>query len=80
MKNPNKTILSQSALNMVLACGVLGAALISTGCQSSYAGQTLPSAYFLDDDIQYFPSGPENKLQREAAALKAARAESGIDN
>ena len=80
MKNPNKTILSQSALNMVLACGVLGAALISTGCQSSYAGQTLPSAYFLDDDIQYFPIGPENKLQREAAALKAARAESGIDN
>ena len=80
MKNSNKTILSQPALNLVFACGVLGAALISTGCQSSYGGQTLPSAYFLDDDIQYFPSGPENKLQRETAALKAARAESGIDN
>ncbi len=80
MKNSNKTILPQSALNLVFACGVLGAALISTGCQSSYGGQTLPSAYFLDDDIQYFPSGSEFKLQREAAALKAARAESGIDN
>jgi len=80
MKNSNKTILNQSALNLVLACGVLGAAMISTGCQSSYGGQTLPSAYFLDDDIQYFPSGSEFKLQREAAALKAARSKSGLDN
>ena len=54
--------------------------MISTGCQSSYGGQTLPSAFFLDDDIQYFPSGSEFKLQREAAALKAARSQSGIDN
>ena len=80
MKNSNKTILNQTALNLVIACGVLGAAMTSTGCQSSYGGQTLPSAYFLDDDVQYFPSGSEFKLQREAAALKAARSESGLDN
>ena len=80
MKNSNKTILNQSALNLVIACGVLGAAMISTGCQSSYGGQTLPSAYFLDDDVQYFPSGSEFKLQREAAALKEARSRSGVDN
>ena len=47
----------------------------STGCQMSINGQTLPSAYYLQDDVQYFPSGPEFKLPREAAALRAARAE-----
>jgi hypothetical protein len=41
------------------------------GCQVDVGGQTLPSAYYLQDDIQYFPSGPEFKLSKEAAALKA---------
>ena len=58
------------AVCLVLACG----AFSMTGCQVSVGGQTLPSAYFLDDDIQYFPKGPEFKLSREAAALKEARA------
>ncbi|MCA9137790.1 MAG: hypothetical protein KDB00_13555 [Planctomycetales bacterium] len=47
----------------------------TTGCQVSMNGQTLPSPYYLQDDVQYFPSGPEFKLSREAAALKAARAQ-----
>ena len=52
-------------------CGAsLLAALASTGCQSDYAGQTLPSPYWHTDDIQYFPPGTEFKLPREAAALK----------
>ncbi len=51
----------------------------STGCQVSMNGQTLPSPYYLQDDIQYFPSGPEFKLPREAAALKAARAEEKLN-
>lgn len=53
------------------------AALFSTsvGCQVSLNGQTLPSPYYLQDDVQYFPAGPEFKLPREAAALRAARAE-----
>lgn len=38
-------------------------------------GQTLPSPYYLQDDVQYYPSGPEFKLPLEAAALRAARAE-----
>lgn len=46
---------------------------VSSGCQVSVAGQTLPSPYYLYDDIQYFPAGPENKLANETAALKAAR-------
>ncbi len=56
---------------LVLAClGCGGLAL--TGCQVDVGGQTLPSAYYLQDDIQYFPAGPEFKLSKEAAALKAA--------
>ena len=49
---------------------VLGAfsALGTTGCQIDVGGQTLPSPYYLKDDIQYFPPGPEFKLSREAAA------------
>ena len=59
---------------MVIAAGSLGVAA-NTGCQVQVAGQTLPSAYYLNDDVQYFPAGPENKLSNETAALKAAREE-----
>lgn len=62
------------SLSLVLYGATLFACISMTGCQVSIGGQTLPSAYFLQDDIQYFPKGPEFKLQREAAALKAARA------
>ena len=54
-----------------------GASLI--GCQVDVSGQTLPSAYYLQDDIQYFPAGPEFKLSKEAAALKAFKDQSGGD-
>jgi hypothetical protein len=43
-----------------------------TGCQIDVGGQTLPSPYYLTDDVQYFPPGAEFKLSREAAAQKAA--------
>ena len=58
----------RAALLTGLACGSLGL----TGCQVDIGGQTLPRAYYLQDDIQYFPAGPEFKLSKEAAALKAA--------
>lgn len=64
----------KSNLAASLVCGILlTGSVFSTGCQSSIGGQTLPSAYYTQDDIQYFPRGPEFKLAREAAALKAAR-------
>ena len=53
------------------------AAFTLTGCQVDIGGQTLPSAYYLQDDIQYFPAGPEFKLSKEAAALKAYKKELG---
>ena len=55
------------------ACALTGLAV--TGCQVDVGGQTLPSAYYLQDDIQYFPAGPEFKLSKEAAAQKAYKKE-----
>jgi hypothetical protein len=38
-------------------------------------GQTLPSPWYVVEGVQYFPPGPEFKLSREAAAMKAYKAE-----
>ncbi|MCA9186597.1 MAG: hypothetical protein KDA99_13305 [Planctomycetales bacterium] len=59
-----------------MAVGALGAASLgTTGCQVDIGGQTLPSAYYIYDDLQYFPAGPEFPLSNEAAAMKAYNAE-----
>jgi hypothetical protein len=54
---------------------LLGLAMLAgvglTGCQVETGGQTLPSPYYLQDDVQYYPPGPEFTLSREAAAQKA---------
>jgi len=67
--------MARSSLSSVKACcygvAILATTVASVGCQSDYAGQTLPSPYWQKDDIQYFPPGPEFKLSREAAAMKA---------
>jgi len=63
------------SLSMILCGAAIVSAFATTGCQMSVGGQTLPSAYFLKDDLQYFVKGPEFKLTREAAANKKARAE-----
>jgi hypothetical protein len=55
-----------------IAAAALGSALLMpfVGCQVEYAGQTLPSPYYLTDDVQYYAPGPEFKLAREAAAIQ----------
>jgi hypothetical protein len=70
-----KRSMKTNYLNIVLLSAACAAGCVFTGCQVSVAGQNLPSAYFLEDDLQYFPKGPEFKLSREAAAQKEARAE-----
>ena len=62
------------------ACLGLVAAACCTGCQVDVGGQTLPSPYYMEDDVQYFPPGPEFKLSREAAALQAAEADAALLN
>lgn len=60
-----------------LGCALLGIAV--TGCQSTIGGQTLPSAHFLLDDIQYYPAGPEFRLTRQAEAMEQYKLrESGV--
>ncbi len=53
-------------------CGAL------TGCQSTVGGQTLPSAYYLRDDVQYFPAGPEFKLTNTVQAMEQYKLDQGI--
>ena len=61
----------KSSRTATFASGVfLILSLAATGCQMDIAGQTLPSPYYLSDDVQYYAPGPEFKLAREAAALK----------
>lgn len=57
----------------LVAALVVAACPALTGCQSDIAGQTLPSPYYLTDDVQYYAPGPEFKLANEAAALKAQK-------
>ncbi len=51
----------------------LFAAFVATGCQATVGGQTLPSAYYLRDDIQFFPAGPEYLLTNQERALEEYR-------
>ena len=63
-----------TALTLLAGTCLIG----TTGFQVSINGQTLPSPYYLQDDVQYFPAGPEFKLSREAAALKAYEADQAL--
>jgi len=59
-----KRLVVTSSFTVLLVAGM-------SGCQVDVGGQTLPSPYYLQDDIHFAPSGPEFKLSREAAAMKA---------
>lgn len=62
-----------------MLCGmVLAAAVTATGCQVSVNGQTLPSPYYIQDDVQYFPPGPEFKLTEEARMMKQYAADAQL--
>lgn len=74
-----KATIQRTSKSIVLTLAAGFCLVGATGCQVSLNGQTLPSPYYLQDDIQYFPAGPEFKLPREAAALRAARAEEKLN-
>lgn len=56
----------------VVACGGL------CGCQTNMGGQTLPSAYYLRDDVQFFPAGPEFLLPETVQAHEDYRATQAV--
>jgi hypothetical protein len=74
MSNEARTMhtskLKRSAGWKLAAVAMWPAVMLLSGCQVEYAGQTLPSPYYLSDDVQYYAPGPEFKLAREAAAMK----------
>ena len=55
--------------------GLTALSFAATGCQIVENGQTLPSPYYNQDDVQYFAPGPEFPLSNEAAAQKQYKAE-----
>lgn len=61
----------------LLAVGIF-ASIGLTGCQVDIGGQTMPSPYYLKDDVQYFAPGPEFKLANEAAAMKQFAGEQAV--
>ncbi len=69
---------SQRNWHRLICAGSIMLSFAATGCQMDIGGQTLPSPYYIYDDIQYFPPGPEFKLSNEAAAMKAYKAESEL--
>lgn len=70
---PHKALLRHGRKGIAIA--LLGAGSLGmTGCTVDVGGQTLPSPYYITDDVQFFNPGPEFKLEREGAALKANRA------
>jgi hypothetical protein len=65
----------------LFAVTTLGSGLV--GCQTTVGGQTLPSAYYLRDDVQYFPAGPEVLLTNTIQAIEQYKLDQtgvGIDD
>ena len=71
----NLTFVGKSSRILLLVCASF--VLCATGCsfQSTVGGQTLPSAYYLRDDIQFFPAGTETRLPNLRRALDEYRLE-----
>ena len=68
--------------SMLTGCGMVpyaaipwGYTALVGGMQTNMGGQTLPSGYYLRDDVQYFPHGPEEQLPNQKQALKQYRLE-----
>lgn len=48
---------------------VAGVGLLGTGCQTYFAGQTLPSPRYLEHYPQYFQRDPDFPLQKELNSM-----------
>ena len=68
---------SRSRLNgrrlAVWAALAFGWLLPSAGCQTEYAGMTLPSGKYMHDDVQYHAPGPDFPWSNTQAATQRAR-------
>ena len=56
----------------LFALGLLGI-LGLTGCQIDVGGQTLPSPWYLNDDVQYFPPGANSRFRMKRTRRRPSR-------
>lgn len=68
MKNEGKS--TRWLLGGLFAAALFGSLSFLTGCQLSQNGQTLPSPWYLDNKIQFFPAGNEFQYQEEVDRMK----------
>lgn len=61
---------TSAMIRIAAVTAIVGVSTVLTGCQTSVGGQTLPSAYYLLDDVQYFPAGPEFLLTNKVQAIE----------
>lgn len=61
-------------IRCTLLLGTWGLLSAASGCQTTIGGQTLPSAHYLTDDIQFFPAGDEFLLPNQVRAMEEYRA------
>ena len=66
---------SRLILGIALAAMVVGLLPLFSGCQMVQNGQTLPSPWYLDNEIQYFPSGNEFQYQQEVDRINREKAD-----
>jgi hypothetical protein len=66
---------SVSRFRRLVLAATVALPIAAAGCQVHIGGQTLPSPYYTQDDVQYFPAGNEFYLSNEAAAMRARQAE-----
>ncbi|MBQ18363.1 MAG: hypothetical protein CMJ65_14695 [Planctomycetaceae bacterium] len=65
-----------SGLLLLVALTTMGL----TGCQTTVGGQTLPSGYYLRDDVQFFPAGPEFLLYNTERAYSQRQQQDDSDD
>ena len=58
---------------LLITSGLLVSSAMSVGCQTNIGGQTLPSAFYLKDDIQYYPPSTETPLPNARRAQREYR-------
>ncbi|MDO5553278.1 MAG: hypothetical protein Q4G68_05915 [Planctomycetia bacterium] len=65
----------KNGTKLIFAALMMAGAAALVGCQLTQNGQTLPSPYYLENQIQYFPAGTEFQYQKEVDQMNKERAE-----
>ncbi len=72
-------MIAKKTINRCFLGALLGLILVgslgSTGCAVYSNGMTLPNPHYMNNRVQYFPSGTEFPFSKEAAGMQAAEAD-----